>query len=205
MYSPQTILSKNIKTGCSINLPIKGHCTPTKNCAHDCYGKCGHTVYPVSLRKQKYVSDYLKNNDLSRLITECQKRTAVRISGVGDLLIEHVNNIINLAKACPNTMFWGMTRKINIANAINHKLPNLKLLLSVDASSPSSVWNYPDKICFGPRRANDSVPDDPRIQTVFPRHFAGRIVGPVPYHRKDCPAVRHTVSGCLECGHCWKW
>jgi len=60
MYFPTTILSENSKTGCSLNLPIAGHCRPTKNCARVCYAKCGNTAYPNSKRKQIWLSKYLK-------------------------------------------------------------------------------------------------------------------------------------------------
>lgn len=206
MYKgPQKILSDNSKCGCSINMPIKGHCCPTEHCKHDCYARTGHTAMPAPVRKQKWVSNYLKQKDISRLINECIGRSAVRLNGTGDLLKEHLPQILSLAKACPNTQFWGMTRKPEIAKALNNKLPNLKLLVTVDSSSPQSVWNYDGKLCYGPRRPDDIVPDDPRIITVFPRHFAGRVVNGVPRHPKDCKAVWHEIPGCLHCGRCWNF
>ena len=206
MYHPTTILSSNTKTGCSINLPIKGHCRPTKNCAKTCYAKCGHTALPSNLKKQQWVSDYLKGTDLTELIRECQGWTAVRLSGTGDLLIEHVPNIRQIAKACPATQFWGMTRKIEIAKALNNKLPNLKIMVSVDSSSPESVWKYQGTLCWGPRLTADKVPKT-GIHTIFPYHFAGKVVNikNMPRDKRDCPAVRHTVSGCLSCNRCWNW
>lgn len=208
MYHPTTILSENSKTGCSINLPIQGHCRPTKNCSRTCYARCGHTALPVSKNKQRWISEYLKGQDLSELIRECQGRTAVRLSGTGDLLLEHVPNIIRLAIACPATMFWGMTRKVEIANALNGKLPNLKIMVSVDSSTPKETWKYQGTLCWGPRLKDDRVPlKDKRIRTIFPYHFAGKIVKShnIPNDKRDCPAVRHTKDGCLSCGRCWTW
>jgi len=204
-YYPTTLISENKKTGCSINLPIKGHCRPTKRCKADCYAKSGHTALATNLRKQAFISDFLKSDDITPLIYECKRFTMVRLNGTGDLLRDHIPNMLSLAEACPQTEFWGMTRKINIAKALNNKLPNLSLLVTVDATSPQSIWNYQGALCFGPRRPEDAVPDDERIVTVFPRHHAGRIIGNVPLNKKDCPAVRHTVNGCAECGRCWKW
>jgi hypothetical protein len=209
-YHPQQILSKNGKTGVSIDLPLKGHCSPTKNCAKDCYARCGHQARPDALRKQQWVSDYLLGNDLSSLAMEARQYSAVRLNGSGDLLKGHVKNIIKLAQYCPYTQFWGMTRKKDVAYALNGKngfpkLPNLRILLSVDATSPEKVWRYDGAMCYGPRRAEDTVPDDPRIITVFPRHHAGRVIKGIPEHSKDCQGVYHRISGCMECARCWSW
>lgn len=208
MYKPTQLLSENRKTGVSIDFPIEHHCRPTKVCKKTCYAHSGFQSFPNSKRKQRYVSDYLKGGDITQLINECIQRTSVRLSGAGDLLLEHVPNLVSLAKACPQTMFWGMTRKVEIAEAINKSgLPNLKLLVSVDASSPDSVWNYPGKMCFGPRLEgdNDSRLGNKNIVTIFPYHFHGEIVGQIPETEKDCPAVRHKMAGCFECQRCWNW
>lgn len=205
-YFPTTILSQNSKTGCSINLPIAGHCRPTKNCARCCYARSGHTAMPSNKKKQVWVSEYLKGSDLTQLINECRGRTAVRLSGTGDLSLEHCPNIIHLAKACPATMFWGMTRKLEVAKALNKKVPNLKIMVSVDSSSPDSIWKYNGVLCFGPRLKNDTVPkNDKRIRIIFPYHKGGRIIKGVPEDKKDCQAVYHRIPGCLSCGRCWNW
>ena len=204
-YHPITLLSENKKTCVSINMPIQGHCKPTKRCIADCYGRSGHTALPSNIRKQQYISQYLLHGDIDELIHEAQNCTSIRLNGIGDLNPGHLPAIFSLAEACPQTEFWGMTRKTDIASQINGNLPNLSLLMSVDVTSPDSVWNYPGPMCFGPRRPEDPVPEDQRIITIFPRHHAGRVIGNIPNHPKDCPAVRHTVSGCLECGRCWKW
>jgi len=204
-YRPCTYLSENSKTGASINLPIEGHCTPTKRCAVDCYAKSGHTILESNIKKQKFISNYLLGKDITELIYECRRLTAVRLNGTGDLLMKHVPAIINLAEQCPLTTFWGMTRKIKIAERINGRLPNLSLLVSVDSTSPKSVWKYNGPLCFGPRRPEDTVPDNDMIITIFPRHHAGIIIGNVPNDPKDCLAIRKIVKGCLECKRCWSW
>lgn len=204
-YHPTTILSSNTKTGCSLNLPIKGHCTPTKNCAATCYAKCGHTALPSNIHKQIWLSNYLRGKDISGLINECKAKQTVRLSGTGDLLPCHTANIIRLAKACPQTVFWGMTRKLDIAKKLNGKLPNLKLMVSVDASSPQKIWDYNGVLCYGPKLKDDKVPKDKRIITVFPYHSHGRVVKGVTKNPKDCKAVHHLISGCSVCGRCWDW
>lgn len=206
-YSPYRILSSNTKCGCSVNLPIRGHCTPTRVCARACYARTGHCARPASIRKQLYLSRYLKGNDLSRMVGESGKWRAVRLSGTGDLQTGHIRNILRLAGACPDTQFWGMTRKPDIARKLNRRLPNLKVMVSVDSSSPASVWKYDGALCWGPRLAEDRVPRDPRIKVVFPYHCMGRVVQAklMPRDRRDCKAVWHEISGCQACGRCWDW
>jgi hypothetical protein len=206
MYHPQKILSDNSKTHTSINLPTRGHCRPTKVCTACCYAKTGPINWSLANRKKDWVSKYLLQKDITELIRECQPYSAVRLSATGDLLKEHIPQVIRLAEACPDTQFWGMTRKTEIARAINSRQDNLRLLVTVDAASPPATWEYQGgKMCYGPRRAGDVIPVDKRILTVFPYHFIGRVVGDVPADKRDCPAVRHTVKGCLECGRCWRW
>ena len=206
IYTPCKIISDNTKTEHSINLPIIGHCRPTYTCSRVCYAKTGRIAMPHSTRKQAYVSDYLKQSDLSQLVNECQKHDQVRLSASGDLLLKHVPSILSLARACPLTEFWGMTRKTEIAKAINHKYNNLRLLVTVDHTSPLKTWEYDGALCFGPRMPEDRViPDMKNIVTVFPYHRRGKVVKGVARHPKDCKAVWHEISGCKECGRCWKW
>lgn len=203
-YRPGSILSSNTKTGVSLNLPIKGHCRPTKNCSRCCYAKSGHTTLPSSLRKQTWLSKYLAGKDISELIHESRLHTAVRISGTGDLSLEHIPNILLLAKSCPGTMFWGMTRKIEIAKALD-KVKNIKLMVSLDSSSPEETKKYKGAICWGPNLPGDKVPDRKNIITVFPYHRSGHVIKGVPRHPKDCLAVHHEIPGCLSCNRCWSW
>ena len=205
MYSPQNILSENSKTGVSINLPIAGHCIPTKNCSHCCYARSGHTALPSNKIKQVWVSNYLAGKNLTRLIDECRIQPSARISATGDLLQDHVPSILHLARSCTQTQFWGMSRKIEILNTLNGQIKNLKLLLSVDSSSPNSVWKYQGPMCWGPRLADDIVPGDPRIITIFPYHRSGKVIKNIPLDPRDCQAVRHNIPGCRVCGRCWGW
>jgi hypothetical protein len=101
-----------------------------------------------------------------------------------------------------------MTRKLEIAKALNKKLPNLKIMVSIDSSSPDAVKKYNGVLCWGPRLSTDKVPStDKRVRTIFPYHSHGKIVGvkDMPKDKRDCPAVRHTKDGCLSCGRCWSW
>jgi hypothetical protein len=173
----------------------------------DCYAKRGPQVYKNSRLKHAWLTRYLSGNDISRLIQECARKPAVRLSGSGDLLPAHIPNLIRLASACHETRFWGMTRKPEIARAINNaRLPNLRILVTVDATSPKRTWDYPGTLCYGPRHPDDQVPkNDRRILTVFPAHYAGKVGKNVPRDPRDCPAVWHDVSGCSACGRCFSW
>lgn len=204
-YRPLELLSKNTKTGYSIDLPLQGHCRPTKNCSKDCYARFGHQARPKAKLKHVWLSQYLAGNDQTELIRECAAHTSVRLCGSGDLLPEHLPAILRVATACPQTQFWGMTRKPEIAEALNDKLPNLHLLLSVDGSSPASVWKYKGAMCYGPRHAEDVIPEDDRIKVVFPRHFGGKVIKGIPRHPKDCAGTWHENDGCVTCGRCWTW
>lgn len=204
---PTNILSSNTKCGHSINLPIKRHCTPTENCYKSCYARKGYCSLPSSIRKQEWVSEYLSGNNIHTLIHECRPLQHVRLSGTGDLLDEHLDNIFQLATELPKTEFWGMTRKVKVAETINNVLPNLHLMVSVDSSSPDSVWDYPGAMCWGPRLKDDVVPQDERIIVVFPYHFGGKVVQAkvMPRDDRDCLAVWKESEGCDNCGRCWNW
>ncbi len=204
MYSPGSILTKNKKTGVSIDLP-RTNCRPTKRCKFDCYARLGNQSRSVCLRKQRWVDQYLQSGDLSRLIKECRPHIAIRLNGSGDFRKEHIPNLLKLAEACPRNQFYGMTRKIELAKALNNKLPNLRVMVSIDATSPKSIWKYDGALCYGPRHPEDKVPDDPRILIVFPRHHTGKVIKGMPHHPKDCQGVWHTISGCMVCGRCWEW
>jgi len=199
------ILSTNSKTGVSLNFPVS-NCTPTKVCEATCYARRHYLIGPTCTAKWNRNSEYLSNTkDCRELIAEARMYTSIRLCGTGDLIQAHVPGLLKLAKGSPQTMIWGMTRKIKVATAVNGRLPNLKLMVSVDASSPKNVWDYDGVLCYGPRRAEDRIPEDDRIITVFPYHSSGKVVGQVPDDPRDCPAVRHKVSGCSECGRCFTW
>ena len=209
MYSPQQILSDNTKTDYSLNLPIQGHCNPTPICRKTCYAKTGRLIMSNCIRKQTWLSRQLKEREsgfMTRLIKEAGILQAVRLMGSGDILAAHIKALYQLAKECPRTMFWGMTRKPKMASRINNTHNNLKLLVTVDNSSPASTWDYGGAMCFGPRMPEDvALPNDNRIITVFPYHYHGKVAKGVQTHPKDCQAVWHKISGCGECGRCWSW
>lgn len=203
-YQPQTILSSNRKTVIpSLNLTRK-NCNPSKLCMKRCYARQGHMSLPVAERKNLWVSDYLKQSDISKLAAECHAVTAVRLCGGGDFLDEHVCSIIRLAEECSETQFWGFTRKPSIVLALNGELPNLYMQLSVDSTTPKRIWeDIKCDISYGPHMQDDEVPEDSRIRVVFPYHFRGRVINGVKPHHKDCQAVWDHSIHCYQCKRCY--
>jgi hypothetical protein len=132
------VLSENTKVGRSLNFPIEGYCHPSVLCEVACYAKTGRLAMTASTTHQQKVAQYFNNGDMTRLIAEVKKwkYASIRISASGDLIPAWVPHIIKLAQACPNSMFWGMTKKAGVAYSINKEmLPNLALLVSLDSST----------------------------------------------------------------------
>jgi hypothetical protein len=143
--------------------------------------------------------------DVGRLIDESKTFRAIRLSGTGDLKNKHIDQILRIVQACPDTQFWGMTRKTEIASILSNHLPNLHMMVSVDSTSPQRIWNYAGPMCWGPRMPGDNIPQDQRLKIYFPMHKAGKVLkvlSPLPL---DCPGVWHTVKNCLDCSKCWSY
>jgi hypothetical protein len=202
---PHKILSDNSKTIVSLNLPIHGHCRPTEICLRKCYAKSGHLAFPLPVRKQYWVSKYLSQPNIKDLIEECRSYQAVRLSGSGDLKQGHIPQVLKLARECPKTEFWGMTRKTEIASVLTNRLPNLRLMVSIDRSSPSKARDWAGALCWGPRMPGDSIPQDTRFKVFFPCHQSGRVLKNMEPMDKDCPGVWHKVKNCLSCTKCWTY
>lgn len=69
--SPRILLSENLKTGESINLPIL-NCQPTERCAAVCYATTGPISWKNSLQKALAVDAVLRSGELEGLIWECR-------------------------------------------------------------------------------------------------------------------------------------
>ncbi|MEN6550153.1 MAG: hypothetical protein ABFE07_29265 [Armatimonadia bacterium] len=205
-YRPKEFLSTNSKTGTSLNLPVI-NCRPSARCAQACYACTGPISWHNSITKSLAVDAELKAGRVERLIEEARRLTNVRISGSGDLTLEQVPAIIRAARSCPGTLFWGFTRKPEVARALHRKARNLTIILSFDASSKDrSFRGYRGPLAFGPRRPEDAVPSDRRIVVVFPEHIQGHTTKGVPRHRLDCPTSRGAEhdNACEKCQRCWR-
>ena len=135
---------------------------------------------------------------------ECLPHRVIRWCGGGDILPQHTSNIVKLAMACPNTLFIGFTRKRDLLPRVNNILPNLDFILSFDSTTPPGVWAGADsRLAYGPRLFED-VPEDDRIQVVFPARVpGGRALSGVPRHRLDCPATWDKSVHCVKCELCY--
>jgi len=200
------ILSTNRKTAVSINLPVR-NCKPTRRCAAACYACEGPIAWKNSIRKALAVDAALRKGEIEGLVWECRMLQGVRLCGSGDMTLDHVPAVIRLAEACPDTTFWGFTRRREVAEAINGGHVNLSVIVTFDATSPEGeLRGYEGPAAFGPRTSRDIVPDDQRIMVVFPEHHAGRTIANVPEHPKDCPATRgmNRRHACQRCRRCWR-
>ncbi len=208
-YKPSKLLSSNSKTqDPSINLPIVGHClNKTEVCERECYALKGTQAFSLAQIKAEYLSRYLLQSNHRQLIGECSVVKSVRLNGGGDLLPGHAPAIIKLAKACKETVFWGMSRNKEVLKSINESgLKNLSLLYSIDASTPPhSYVDYPWGLVWGPRLAGDEVPlNDPRLKVIFPMHQGGKVRDKaMPKTRLDCRAIENKSLHCNACKRCF--
>lgn len=203
--NPQHMLSGNLKTGVSLNLPLL-NCIPSKRCAESCYACQGHIAMNKAIRKALVIDQMLLDGDLYRLIGECRMYENVRLNGGGDLTLNHVKSVLKLARECPRTIFWGFTRNRPVAQKLNRKLPNLSLVLSFDATSrKEQTHRYRGPLAYGPKRAGEEVPDDRRIVVVFPEHQQSHPDIAIQWHPKDCPGVwGEKLGACNRCRRCFK-
>ncbi len=162
------ILSTNRKTAVSINLPVR-NCKPTRRCAAACYACEGPIAWTNSVRKALAVDAALRKGEIEGLIWECRMLQGVRLCGSGDMTLDHVPAVLRLAEACPDTTFWGFTRRREVAEAVNGQQADLSLIVTFDATSPDrELQGYEGPLAFGPSTPRDKVPDDQRIIVVFP-------------------------------------
>jgi hypothetical protein len=200
------LLSTNRKTGTSINLPVL-NCRPTRRCAAACYACEGPIAWANSVRKALVVDSLLRTGDITAFVWECRYRRDVRLNGSGDMTLAHVPAVVALAESCPHTVFWGFTRRREVAEAVNGRRRNLSLIVTFDATTPrGALRGYEGPLAYGPRGPADVVPASRRIVVVFPEHHAGRTVPDVPLHELDCPATRgaERMLACRRCRRCWR-
>lgn len=203
----KTVLSGNKKTGASLNLPLL-NCRPSKLCAETCYAMEGYVAQDMSIRHTQAVDAMLRTGlGIAQLTKECQARDDVRLCGIGDLVEDHLPQLFRLAEDCPATIFWGFTRKREIADWVRAKrLSNLTLILSWDHTHPPEhVAGYAGPLSYGPTRPGDEVPDDPRIIVVFPEHHQKDPHPDTAITSKDCPAIRYgdeKQDACQRCRRC---
>lgn len=204
------LLSGNKKTGVAINLPLLG-CRPSPRCAEVCYAMEGFVAAPHVMSATLRMDQILRTGEhLDKLIKECRKEKDVRLLGIGDFIPEHILNVLLIAQKCPDTIFWGFTRKRENAETLNKVYDNLSIVLSWDVThAPSHVDGYKGPLSYGPIQASEEVPDDPRIIVVFPEHHQSHPDPKIEKHQKDYPATRIPpfreglkTQACQRCGRC---
>lgn len=138
-------VSKNSKTGFSVNVAIKLSCRPTEACAKYCYGKAGPIAMRAAVNRQEQNFrrlEWLASAPLAAVATEADMvywavkphADFLRFFGVGDLQLGSVRLIKMLAKRHPDLRLWVATRKFDLAL----KLPfvhNVHVMLGLDSTT----------------------------------------------------------------------
>src|SRR3972149_874679 len=121
---PATVyVSKNDKTGVSVNVSMLGSCRPTKECARYCYGLTGPASFPAAATRHlgnlrhfaflETAPDAAVQRDVDILAAHaiCAQQDFIRWNGVGDMTPGAVRLINALAAERPRLHVWVTTRK----------------------------------------------------------------------------------------------
>lgn len=225
--APDTLfLSKNDKTGMSINTSIARTCRPTPACSVYCYGLVGRIAMPSALQRQAENAAMFSVEEWGQLADEAmdiahvvsRQQDFLRMFGVGDLQsgsVYFINQLSCYAKqAKPKLRIWVSTRKFDLAAKLVDNT-NLHVMLSFDSSTPPR-WRAEGLALLAQRRpqffaawvrqvAGERVP--PWVSVVFEMHQHGHGRAKRPGHPKACPATIHASFAGAEplegaCGRC---
>lgn len=222
-------LSKNEKTGLSINLPVALTCFGrTKACTAYCYATQSRLAMSMSLVRQvqNYVRfEHLATAPIADVVQEADRiaggvsyfgHSFLRVFGSGDLQPGSVRFINTLAKRHPKLALWVSTRQFTLAQGLS-RAKNLHLMLSTDGTTLKKDWEAVRRlaktrgpntyIAYVQREEADVAPPDVKI--VFAEH-RGSSRGAWTVDDADprtCPA---TVKGgephtdaCARCRFCF--
>jgi hypothetical protein len=224
-------LSKNDKTGISINASIAATCTAmTRACSVYCYGLGGRIRLPAALQRQAENSALFDLNEWGQLADEAMDITHVvsrqqdflRMFGVGDLQLGSVyfiNQLSAYAKAVkPKFRIWVSTRKIDMASKLVDNT-NLHVMLSFDATTLPKhrtaglrllAKRRPQFYAAWVRCASDEpIPD--WVNVVFEEHASGRGRAKWEPDKRSCPATINESfesavpleNACSKCQYCF--
>lgn len=229
--TPDTLfLSKNDKTGMSINTSIAHTCRPTPACSIYCYGLDGRIRMPASLQRQAENAAVFSIEEWGQLADEAmdiahvvsRQQDFLRMFGVGDLQagsVYFINQLSEYAKSVkPKFRIWVSTRKFDLAtNLVDNK--NLHVMLSFDSSTPAK-WKTmglrllaerrPQFFAAWVRQSDDEIV--PRwVDVVFEMHRHGFGRAKHKPHAKACPATIHAScpgsveleGACAKCNFCF--
>lgn len=229
--APDTLfLSKNDKTGISINTSIARTCRPTPACSVYCYGLDGRIRMPAALQRQAENSAMFSVEEWGQLADEAmdiahvvsRQQDFLRMFGVGDLQpgsVYFINQLSAYAKhAKPKFRIWVSTRKFDLAVNLADN-PNLHVMLSFDSSTPLR-WRTAGLKLLAKRRPqffaawvrqseDETVPK--WVDVVFEQHRHGHGRAKRAPHKRACPATIHTDypgsqpldGACGACNFCF--
>lgn len=227
----QLFLSKNDKTGWSINVSIARTCRPTKACQVYCYGLIGRIAMPGALMRQAENAAFFSvaDGEWGQLADEAVDVTHVvsrqqdflRMFGVGDLQpgsVYFINQMATYAGgAKPKFRIWVSTRKFELAARLVES-SNLHVMLSFDSTTPPKARAAGQKLLMERRpqffaawvrlSEDEVVPD--WVSVVFEEHRIGRGRANRVPERRACPATAHESHGgvdhesaCAKCTFCF--
>lgn len=224
-------LSKNDKTGWSINTSIAKTCEPSRGCAIYCYGLTGRIAMPGALKRQAENAAFFAVDesawagladeavDVTHVVS--RQQDFLRVFGVGDLQPGSVYFINQMAvyaqSAKPKFRIWVSTRKFALAAKLVD-LPNLHVMLSFDHTTPPKkraqglallAARRPQFFAAWVRLSDDEVVPD-WVNVVFEEHRVGKGRAARVPERRACPATIHEDYGgaahenaCATCTFCF--
>ena len=224
-------LSKNDKTGLSINTAIAETCEPTKACQVYCYGLTGRIALPGAIVRQAENAAFFSvaEGDWGQIADEAidithvvsRQQDFLRMFGVGDLQpgsVYFINQMATYASSRkPDFRIWVSTRKFALAAKLA-PLPNLHVMLSFDHSTPPKklqlgleliAQRSPQFYAAWVRLTDDEVVP-PWVTVVFEEHRVGRGRAKRVPEKRACPATVHEdfggvdhTSACAKCEFCF--
>lgn len=223
-------LTKNSKTGISIDFPIHATCRPTSVCmgagenSACCYALRGFMTFPNAVKQQarnQMLVEYLSSAPYTEvrrvadaLWSDLPRGTSwLRWNGAGELSPGACRLINCFTRRHDDVLLWVISRRPDMVALLRDR-KTLKLLLSLDHSTPKKVASDlreaarrfrlgAARLAYTRVSGEDIPPND--IHVVFNKHVSGNY-NDWP-HRKVCPAslpgAEH-VGACDPCRRCFK-
>lgn len=224
-------LSKNDKTGWSINTSIAMTCRPTKACQVYCYGLTGRIAMPGALRRQAENTAFFSvaEGEWGQLADEAcdithvvaRNQSFLRMFGVGDLQpgsVYFINQMALYAMGTkPKFRIWVSTRKFDLAERLVNT-HNLHVMLSFDHSTPKRFLEQGQALLEARKpqffaawvrlSEEEDVPE--WVSVVFEEHKLGVGRAKREPEPRACPATIHAdfggvdhESACARCQFCF--
>lgn len=228
---PKTVhLTKNRKTGVSIDVPPHVTCTPTAVCAGSsdpdapCYALRGFQSFPNAIRAQarnQRLMDHLRDapySEVCRVADDLwgalpRDRNWLRWNGAGDLTDGAVRLINTFTRRHSDITVWVITRKPAQVEKLKDR-KNLRVLMSLDYFTPKGnaerLRELQKKFVLGAARLSytrtserDTPPEDAWV--VFNKHVGAYYND--WEHPNVCPSslpgTEH-IDACDDCRRCFK-